>query len=131
MKKSILKAISVLIVVVMAFSLFYTGGSSIVRAASEFKLTDKSDTLTLDYVINKSDGEKQIYPGTVTPTITYGDTLYVSLSWSFADSTILNVGDVLTYTLPSAIKFRDIESEITNDAGKVLGTFTLENNVIN
>ncbi|MBR6402171.1 MAG: carboxypeptidase regulatory-like domain-containing protein [Eubacterium sp.] len=135
MKKIISKAFSVLFAVMMCLSLLFGGGSSIsVRAAGENKtLLEVADNVTLDYIINKSDGDKQVYPNTnpgTNPTVTYGDTLYVSLSWSFADNTKLIPNVELTYTLPSIIKFRDLKSEITNPAGKVLGDFVLENNVI-
>ena len=132
MKKRLSKFLSILFVLSLVISLFCGGKSGFtVKAARESKLNEKSK-MKLESVVDKSNGDQVIYPWSATenPTVTYGDTLHVKLSWEFADGFIFDTTDVFTYQLPDEITFNDIPSTPIYDGTNKVGTFVIENNVI-
>ena len=132
MKKRLSKFLSILFVLSLVISLFCGGKCGFtVKAAGESKLNEKS-TMKLESVVDKSNGDQVIYPWSATenPTVTYGDTLHVKLSWEFADGFIFDTTDVFTYQLPDEITFNDIPSTPIYDGTNKVGTFVIENNVI-
>ena len=133
MKKRISKVLSVLFTLSLIISLFCGGSNFAVKAAGETPLLDKASSVTLDTIIDKSDGNKIIHPwsdSTNPPVVTYGDTLYVKLSWAFADPTKFGTDDVFTYNLPTEITFNDVPETDIYDKSNVVGKFSITKNVI-
>ena len=132
MKKRISKVLCFIFILSLFVSLF-SGGTNVfsVKAAGTLVLNEKSK-VTLESVIDKSNGDTVIYPWSEStkPEITYGDTLHVKLAWAFPDNFKFDTSDTFTYQLPTEVKFNNIPSTpIYNGANKV-GTFSITDNVI-
>ncbi|MBO7514421.1 MAG: cadherin-like beta sandwich domain-containing protein [Lachnospiraceae bacterium] len=68
-------------------------------------------------------------PMTSPATLNYGDEVNLEFVWTFLDTTKIDAGDVLEYTLPNAIVFDEAGGDIMKGATKV-GTFTVHENKI-
>ena len=132
-KKRMTKLLSVLFVFCLIFSLLSGGEAAFsVKAAGTSGLMDKAESVKLESIINKSNGSEIVYPWdeSSVPDVTYEDTLLVKLSWVFANNTILDTQDVLTYDLPENVNFNDVEDTPIYDGNKIVGKFSIKNNKI-
>ncbi|MCR5213823.1 MAG: hypothetical protein K6E10_05365 [Eubacterium sp.] len=113
-------------------SLIWGMSGTYVSAEGESSLIEKASSVTLDSIINKSDGKKEAYPWNEStyPDITYGDTLFVYLSWAFEDSTIISPNEVFTYKLPDQITFNDVAQSPVFHGNTRVGYYTITDNVI-
>lgn len=119
-----LKTVSALTTVLVMLLSILCGGVNL-NAATAGELTSITDSLSVTELKN---GTVDLLTDT-TATVTYGDTLLVTMKWTLPNGLAIAQGDDYTYTLPDNISFSDTSGELS-DGSRDLGTFKIESNVI-
>ena len=85
-----------------------------VFAEGESQLSDIA-TITIDSIINKSDGDKSLLGADPVETVYYGDTLLVNMNWTFKENIQIVKDQQYVFALPDDIDFVDRENIPIND----------------